>query len=49
MLIEDEESNGKAEATYMTMVRVLLGPAEPGVWRVDKELARMWQARAWWA
>lgn len=37
---EEEESSGKAEATYMTMVRALLGAAGPGVQRVEKELAR---------
>lgn len=40
---EEEESSGKAEATYMTMVRALLGAAGPGVQRMEKELARMWQ------
>lgn len=41
--VTDEESSGKSEATYMTMVRNILGPAKPGIWRQEKELGRIWQ------
>lgn len=45
---DEEESGGKSEATYMTMVRSVLGPAEPGVWRQEKDLGRIWQTHGGW-
>lgn len=32
----------------MTMVRNVLGPAEPGVWRQEKDLGRIWQTHGGW-
>ncbi|XP_060255757.1 junctional adhesion molecule-like isoform X1 [Ovis aries] len=45
---DEEESSGKSEATYMTMVRNVLGPTEPGVWRQEKDLGRIWQTHRGW-
>ena len=32
----------------MTMVRNVLGPTEPGVWRQEMDLGRIWQTHGGW-
>ena len=32
----------------MTMVRSVLSPAEPSVWRKEKDLGRIWQTQGGW-